>query len=245
MRIVAEYSQIAGNLTPRPLSIKWRGVTHLNCRGIPQIPWSLKGRSPFLLGKGAGGLGSPCDTVPSLFFCIAGDQSRSDFFGEGLLMTIYDTLGVRTVINVAGPVTRLSGAPLHPDVAAAMAEAAQHCVRIEDLQEAAGRELVRGDGRGGGLRDGGRGFRVGARGGGVHRGAGCRGDGSLARDDRTAQRNRHSAPAPDGVHACPPARGGETRRGRLSRLSGAGDYLAVADRSGDHRADGGARLLVW
>jgi D-glucosaminate-6-phosphate ammonia-lyase len=57
-------------------------------------------------------------------------------------MTIYDTLGVRPVLNVAGPVTRLSGAPLHPEVAAAMAEAAQSCVRIEDLQEAAGRELV-------------------------------------------------------------------------------------------------------
>jgi D-glucosaminate-6-phosphate ammonia-lyase len=57
-------------------------------------------------------------------------------------MTLYDTLGVRTVINVAGPVTRLSGAPLHAEVAAAMAEAAQYCVRIEDVQEAAGRELV-------------------------------------------------------------------------------------------------------
>ncbi len=57
-------------------------------------------------------------------------------------MGIYDTLGIHTVLNVAGPVTRLSGAPLHPEVAAAMAEAAQHCVRIEDLQEAAGRELV-------------------------------------------------------------------------------------------------------
>jgi D-glucosaminate-6-phosphate ammonia-lyase len=61
-------------------------------------------------------------------------------------MSIYDTLGVRTVINVAGPVTRLSGAPLHPEVAAAMAEAAQSCVRIEDLQEAAGRELARAAG---------------------------------------------------------------------------------------------------
>ena len=57
-------------------------------------------------------------------------------------MTIYETVGVRTVINVAGPVTRLSGAPLHPEVAAAMAEAAQYCVRIEDVQEAAGRELA-------------------------------------------------------------------------------------------------------
>lgn len=61
-------------------------------------------------------------------------------------MSIYDTLGVRTVINVAGPVTRLSGAPLHPEVAAAMAEAAQSCVRVEDLQAAAGRELARATG---------------------------------------------------------------------------------------------------
>ncbi len=66
--------------------------------------------------------------------------------GEGGHLTIYDTLGVRPVINVAGPVTRLSGAPLHPEVAAAMAEAAQFCVRIEDVQEAAGRELARAAG---------------------------------------------------------------------------------------------------
>ena len=66
-------------------------------------------------------------------------------------MTIYDTLGVRTVLNVAGPVTRLSGAPLHPEVAAAMAEAAQQCVRIEDLQEAAGRELAAATGAAAGL----------------------------------------------------------------------------------------------
>ncbi|HEX5164177.1 MAG TPA: aminotransferase class V-fold PLP-dependent enzyme [Thermomicrobiales bacterium] len=57
-------------------------------------------------------------------------------------MGIYDTLGVQPVINAAGPVTRLSGAPLHPEVAAAMAEAAQHCFRIEDLQAAAGRYLA-------------------------------------------------------------------------------------------------------
>ena len=61
-------------------------------------------------------------------------------------MGIYDTLGVRPVINAAGPLTRLSGAPLHPEVAAAMAEAAQRCVRIEDLQEAAGRELAQATG---------------------------------------------------------------------------------------------------
>jgi D-glucosaminate-6-phosphate ammonia-lyase len=55
---------------------------------------------------------------------------------------VYDMLEVRTVINAVGPVTRLSGNVLHPAVTAAMAEAAQHCVRIEDLQEAAGQFLA-------------------------------------------------------------------------------------------------------
>ncbi|MGA7670768.1 MAG: aminotransferase class V-fold PLP-dependent enzyme [Nitrolancea sp.] len=55
---------------------------------------------------------------------------------------IYEEFGIRPVINAAGPVTRLSGAPLHPEVAGAMAEAAQSCVRIDELQEAAGRYLA-------------------------------------------------------------------------------------------------------
>ncbi len=57
-------------------------------------------------------------------------------------MGIYEQFGVRPVINAAGPVTRLSGAPLHQEVAEAMAEAAQTCVRIDELQEAAGRYLA-------------------------------------------------------------------------------------------------------
>jgi D-glucosaminate-6-phosphate ammonia-lyase len=57
-------------------------------------------------------------------------------------MTVYDDLGVRPIINASGPLTRLSGMPLAPEVASAMAEAAQYCVRIEDLQEAAGRYLA-------------------------------------------------------------------------------------------------------
>jgi L-seryl-tRNA(Ser) seleniumtransferase len=55
---------------------------------------------------------------------------------------IYAELGVRTVINAAGPLTRLSGSRLAPEVTAAMAEAAEHHVRIEDLQEAAGRVIA-------------------------------------------------------------------------------------------------------
>jgi D-glucosaminate-6-phosphate ammonia-lyase len=57
-------------------------------------------------------------------------------------MGIYETLGVRPVINASGPVTRLSGNPVHAEVAQAMAEAAQLCVRIDELQEAAGRYLA-------------------------------------------------------------------------------------------------------
>ena len=57
-------------------------------------------------------------------------------------MGVYEDLGVRPVINAAGPLTRLSGMPLEPEVAAAMAEAAQRCVPVEDLQEAAGRYLA-------------------------------------------------------------------------------------------------------
>src|SRR5689334_18506390 len=64
--------------------------------------------------------------------------TRKDEEGMG----IYETLEVPTVINVAGPVSRLSGNVLNPDVTAAYDEAAQDCVRIEDLQAAAGHYLA-------------------------------------------------------------------------------------------------------
>jgi len=57
-------------------------------------------------------------------------------------MGIYEEWGVRPIINAAGPLTRLSGMPLAPEVAAAMAEAARQCVRIDELQAAAGRYLA-------------------------------------------------------------------------------------------------------
>lgn len=61
-------------------------------------------------------------------------------------MGVYGSLGVRTIINAAGPLTRLSGNPLHPEVIAAMAEAAEQCVLIEDLQDAAGQFLAEASG---------------------------------------------------------------------------------------------------
>ena len=50
---------------------------------------------------------------------------------------IYERLGVRRIVNAAGPVTRLGGNRLAPEVAAAMAEAAQSHVQIDELQERA------------------------------------------------------------------------------------------------------------
>src|SRR5262245_25688859 len=54
-------------------------------------------------------------------------------------MTIYDRFGVRTVINATGTLTRVGGTLMEPEVLDAMREAAGHFVRMEDLQEAAGR----------------------------------------------------------------------------------------------------------
>jgi D-glucosaminate-6-phosphate ammonia-lyase len=49
-------------------------------------------------------------------------------------MNIYERRGVRTLINAKGPATRLSGGIMRPEVTAAMAEAARHCVDMAELQ---------------------------------------------------------------------------------------------------------------
>jgi D-glucosaminate-6-phosphate ammonia-lyase len=51
-------------------------------------------------------------------------------------------LGVRPMINAAGPLTRLGGGPLGPEVRAAMLEAASSSISIEDLQKSAGRVIA-------------------------------------------------------------------------------------------------------
>jgi D-glucosaminate-6-phosphate ammonia-lyase len=47
---------------------------------------------------------------------------------------IYRRHGLRTVINAKGPATRLSGGIMRPEVVAAMAEAAGHCVDMAELE---------------------------------------------------------------------------------------------------------------
>ena len=49
-------------------------------------------------------------------------------------MNIYERRGVPTLINAKGPATRLSGGIMRPEVTAAMAEAAKHCVDMAELQ---------------------------------------------------------------------------------------------------------------
>lgn len=56
--------------------------------------------------------------------------------------SIYDQLGVRTIINGRGPTTSVSGSLMEPEVLAAMAEAAQHFVAIEDLNRAVGKRIA-------------------------------------------------------------------------------------------------------
>ncbi|MCZ2148525.1 MAG: aminotransferase class V-fold PLP-dependent enzyme [Bryobacterales bacterium] len=57
-------------------------------------------------------------------------------------MSIYDQFQVRTIINAKGPSTRLSGGFLDPEVSAAMAEAATHCVDMAELQAGASKVIA-------------------------------------------------------------------------------------------------------
>jgi D-glucosaminate-6-phosphate ammonia-lyase len=57
-------------------------------------------------------------------------------------MSVYEELGVRTVINAAATLTRLGGSRMAPEVLAAMNEAAASFVHIDELQQQAGRVIA-------------------------------------------------------------------------------------------------------
>lgn len=57
-------------------------------------------------------------------------------------MNVYEEIGVRTVINACGSVTRLGGAPISPGALAAFTGAAGAAVPLEELQAAASRILA-------------------------------------------------------------------------------------------------------
>ncbi|MFA5079451.1 MAG: aminotransferase class V-fold PLP-dependent enzyme, partial [Dehalococcoidia bacterium] len=58
-------------------------------------------------------------------------------------MNIYEKLGVKTLINCQGEVTRLGGALMEQETIDAMAEAARYSVRMDELQAAASRIIAR------------------------------------------------------------------------------------------------------
>jgi L-seryl-tRNA(Ser) seleniumtransferase len=62
---------------------------------------------------------------------------------QGSTMTIYRQFGLEPILNAAGTLTRLGGAPMPDAVVEAMRQAAQHAVPIEELQAAASRILAR------------------------------------------------------------------------------------------------------
>jgi len=57
-------------------------------------------------------------------------------------MDIYDDLGVTKVINGAATLTRLGGSLMSPEVLAAMVEAAQHFVDMDELQQKVGERIA-------------------------------------------------------------------------------------------------------
>jgi D-glucosaminate-6-phosphate ammonia-lyase len=65
--------------------------------------------------------------------------------------TIYDRLGIETIVNAKGTSTRLSGAVIDPEVAAAMAEASQHCVDMLELHSRASEFIAEATGAESGL----------------------------------------------------------------------------------------------
>ncbi len=56
--------------------------------------------------------------------------------------SIYEQLGVRPIINGRGPTTVVSGSLMEAETLAAMSEAAQHFVAIEDLNRAVGKRIA-------------------------------------------------------------------------------------------------------
>lgn len=57
-------------------------------------------------------------------------------------MGVYEELGIRPIINAAGALTRLGGAPMPAEVLHAFTEAAGQCVPLDHLQDAASRIIA-------------------------------------------------------------------------------------------------------
>src|SRR5437868_6271244 len=70
---------------------------------------------------------------------VSAASSRGSAEGEDY----YEKLGVAKIINAAGTYTALTASTMPPSVVAAVARAAKHPVRLQELQNAAGEYLAR------------------------------------------------------------------------------------------------------
>lgn len=80
-------------------------------------------------------------TLPALFQTRAAAAPAAT---TGLILgpNIYQSIGVKPLINARGTFTIISGSTMLPEVRAAMTEAAQHYVHIDELQAAIGARLA-------------------------------------------------------------------------------------------------------
>jgi L-seryl-tRNA(Ser) seleniumtransferase len=62
--------------------------------------------------------------------------------GLDLDVRMYESIGVRPVINCRGTLTIIGGSQTLPEVKKAMDEASRHYVHIDELMEAVGRKLA-------------------------------------------------------------------------------------------------------
>ena len=56
---------------------------------------------------------------------------------------VYETLGLKPLINAAGTITTLGGSLMPPEVVAAWTEASQHYVRLFELQDRVGEKIAK------------------------------------------------------------------------------------------------------
>src|SRR5207237_2869481 len=56
---------------------------------------------------------------------------------------VYESLGIKPVINATGTVTVLGGSVMPPEVVAAWADAARHFVNLVDLQDRVGERIAK------------------------------------------------------------------------------------------------------
>ena len=127
---------------------------------------------------------------------------------------MYESIGVRPVINCRGTLTIIGGSQSLPEVKQAMEEASRHYVHIDELMEAVGRKLAADHRR----QMGNRHFGLRGRFGACHGGLYCRSESgthpAVPGHVRTQERSRHSSILTQCVRPCGSHGWREVRRRR-------------------------------